>query len=80
MSTTNRFLEGEFAPVSEELTAFDLPVTGHVPAELNGRYFRNGPNPMRVDDPNYQWFIGTGMLHGVRLRDGRAEWCRNRWV
>src|SRR5438128_2299812 len=35
---------------------------------------------MRVDDPNYHWFIGTGMLHGVRLRDGRAEWCRNRWV
>ena len=27
-----RFLEGSFAPVEEEITAFDLPVTGQVPA------------------------------------------------
>ncbi len=20
------------------------------------------------------------MVHGIRLRDGRAEWYRNRWV
>ncbi|MCP2338921.1 carotenoid oxygenase family protein [Actinomadura rupiterrae] len=20
------------------------------------------------------------MVHGIRLRDGRADWCRNRWV
>jgi carotenoid cleavage dioxygenase len=24
--------------------------------------------------------MGDGMVHGVRLRDGRAEWYRNRWV
>ena len=75
-----RFLEGPFAPVTEEITAFDLPVTGQVPAELNGRYLRNGPNPLGLDDPNYHWFLGTGMVHGVRLRDGEAEWYRNRWV
>ena len=80
VTTHNRFLEGPFAPVSEEITAFDLPVTGRIPAELNGRYFRNGPNTISLDDPNYHWFIGAGMLHGVRLRDGRAEWYRNRWV
>ncbi|MGW1807901.1 hypothetical protein [Streptomyces sp. NPDC002078] len=39
------FPGGAFAPLTEELTAFDLPVTGR-----------------------------------VRLRDGRAEWYRNRWV
>jgi carotenoid cleavage dioxygenase-like enzyme len=76
----NRFLEGSFAPVTEEVTASDLPVTGRIPAELNGRYLRNGPNPMGLDDPNYHWFLGTGMVHGVRLRDGRAEWYRNRFV
>src|ERR1017187_5849899 len=80
MSAWNRFLEGPFAPVAEELTAFDLPVTGRVPVELNGRYLRNGPNPLGVDDPDYHWFVGPGMVHGVRLRDGRAEWYRNRWV
>ena len=75
-----RFLEGSFAPVSEEITAYDLPVTGQLPAGLNGRYLRNGPNPLGMDDANYHWFIGAGMVHGVRLRDGKAEWYRNRWV
>ena len=55
-------------------------MTGRIPAGLSGRYLRNGPNPMALDDPQYHWFIGTGMVHGVRLRDGRAEWYRNRWV
>jgi carotenoid cleavage dioxygenase len=80
MPRSNPFLEGSFAPVSDEITAFDLPVTGRLPAELNGRYLRNGPNPLGPDDPNYHWFLGPGMVHGVRLRDGRAEWYRNRWV
>ncbi len=76
----NRFLEGSFAPVAEEITAFDLPVAGRVPAGLSGRYLRNGPNPLGLDDPSHQLFLGPGMVHGVRLRDGRAEWYRNRWV
>ncbi|WP_214317462.1 carotenoid oxygenase family protein [Nonomuraea sediminis] len=72
---------GGFAPVSEEVTAFDLPVTGAVPADLDGRYLRNGPNPLSLDDPTASHlFLGEGMVHGVRLRDGRAEWYRNRWV
>ncbi|MGY1644126.1 carotenoid oxygenase family protein [Geodermatophilus sp. SYSU D00703] len=75
-----RFLEGPYAPVAEEVTAFDLPVTGRLPAELTGRYLRNGPNPMGLDEPVEHWFLGPGMVHGVRLRDGRAEWYRNRWV
>ena len=28
MPDQNRFLHGPFAPVEEEITAFDLPVTG----------------------------------------------------
>ena len=80
-SNGNWFREGLFAPVTEEVTAFDLPVTGRIPSELNGRYLRNGPNFMRgIDDTKHHWFLGTGMVHGVRLRDGRAEWYRNRWV
>jgi len=78
---TNPYLEGAYAPVDTEHTAFDLPVTGTLPPELDGRYLRNGPNPMNVPDPtNHHWFTGDGMVHGIRLRDGRAEWYRNRWV
>jgi carotenoid cleavage dioxygenase len=45
-TTGNRYLEGNFAPVEGELTVTDLVVTGTIPNELNGRYMRNGPNPI----------------------------------
>ena len=65
----------------EEVTATELVVTGHVPEALLGRYLRNGPNPVTAPEPStYHWFTGDGMVHGIRLRDGRAEWYRNRWV
>ena len=77
----SRWLSGLYVPVHEELTAFDLPVVGELPRELDGRYLRNGPNPVDAPDPaTYHWFTGDGMVHGIRLRDGRAEWYRNRWV
>ena len=77
----NMYLEGNFAPVTDEVTAFDLQVIGAIPEELNGRYLRNGPNPLGGEDPAlHHWFIGDGMVHGVRLRDGKAEWYRNRYV
>ena len=79
--STNPYLSGNLAPVDVETTAFDLKVTGRIPNKLNGRYLRNGPNPLGDVDPNtYHWFIGDGMVHGIRLRDGTAEWYRNRWV
>jgi carotenoid cleavage dioxygenase len=74
------FLEGSFAPVVGEVTVFNLPITGLVPPELNGCYLRNGPNTFDRNDSNHHWFLGDGMVHGVRLRGGRAEWYRNRWV
>jgi carotenoid cleavage dioxygenase len=80
-TTRNRYLEANFGPVSEEITVTDLPVTGTIPDHLDGRYLRNGPNPVVAPDPaTYHWFVGTGMVHGVRLRDGKAAWYRNRWV
>jgi carotenoid cleavage dioxygenase len=67
--------------VSEEVDAVDLAVTGSLPPELDGRLLRIGPNPVEAPDPdNYHWFTGDGMVHGVRLGDGRAQWYRNRFV
>jgi carotenoid cleavage dioxygenase len=80
-AVANRYLEGLYAPIDVEHTSLDLPVTGTLPPELDGRYLRNGPNPLAAPDPAaYHWFTGDGMVHGIRLRDGRAEWYRNRWV
>ncbi len=75
------YLNGNYAPVREEITALDLEITGTVPAYLDGRYLRIGPNPLGDPDPaRYHWFLGDGMAHGLRLRDGAAQWYRNRWV
>ena len=76
----NPFLSGNFAPVDGETTAFDLPVKGAIPRELEGRLLRIGPNPVEPDPATHHWFLGNGMVHGVRLRDGRAEWYRSRYV
>ena len=76
----NPFLSGNFAPVEEELTAFDLHVTGEIPKELEGRLLRIGPNPIDPNPTNHHWFLGNGMVHGVRMRDGKALWYRNRYV
>lgn len=78
---TSLYLDGNYAPVTEEVTAFDLTVIGELPVELEGRYLRNGPNPLGAVDPaTHHWFMGDGMVHGVRLRGGKAEWYRNRYV
>ncbi|MCG5432845.1 carotenoid oxygenase family protein [Mycobacterium sp. MYCO198283] len=70
-------LQGNYAPVADELTAFELPVEGRIPPELDGWYLRNGPNPREA---TAHWFLGDGMIHGVRIQGGRAAWYRNRWV
>jgi carotenoid cleavage dioxygenase-like enzyme len=75
--TAQFFQRGNYAPVTDELTEFDLPVEGAIPAELNGWYLRNGPNPRQA---TAHWFTGDGMIHGIRLEGGRAAWYRNRWV
>ena len=76
----NRYLQDNYAPVADELTAFELPVTGTLPDHLDGRYLRIGPNPANDPGKAYHWFLGEGMVHGVRLEEGRARWYRNRWV
>ena len=39
------WMTGNFAPVAEEVTSENLKITGEIPKELNGRYFRNGAKP-----------------------------------
>jgi carotenoid cleavage dioxygenase len=78
-SADNPFLLNDFAPVREEITADNLKVVGRLPADLDGMLVRNGPNPQFPPKRNYHWFDGDGMLHGVRVRDGKASY-RNRWV
>ncbi|MBQ61639.1 MAG: dioxygenase [Gammaproteobacteria bacterium] len=72
------WLTGNFAPIYDEVTETELKVTGSIPPELNGRYLRNGSNPKFGDTAH--WFLGNGMIHGVELENGNANWYRNRYV
>ena len=79
--TFNPYLQDDFAPVREERTEIEVPITGAMPDYLDGRYLRNGPNPVIDPDPAaYHWFLGSGMVHGLRIRDGKVQWYRNRYV
>ena len=65
-TSPNPYLAGNMAPVTDEVTAFDLEVTGEIPVELEGRWLRNGPNPVGgVDVASHHWFLGAGMVHGA---------------
>lgn len=75
------FLTGIHQPMPRELTLTDLSVQGSIPPELDGCYIRIGPNPATPPNPAvYHWFTGDGMVHGVRLSGGQAQWYRNRWL
>ena len=71
-------LQGNFAPIKDEITTTDLEVVGTIPPELEGLYVRNGANP--PSGYSQHWFLGQGMVHGVRLEGGRAASYRNRYV
>jgi carotenoid cleavage dioxygenase len=73
------FLEGNYAPVKEEITTDKLDIIGKLPPDLDGLFVRNGPNPQFPPLKSYHWFDGDGMLHGVRVKDGKASY-RNRYV
>jgi carotenoid cleavage dioxygenase-like enzyme len=72
------WLTGNYAPVPDEIEAFDLAVTGTLPPQLDGLYVRNGANPRHGE--SMHWFMGDGMLHGIRIQNGKASWYRNRYV
>ena len=72
------WLQNNFAPVEDETEFFDLSIRGAIPPEINGTYVRNGSNPRTKSSPH--WFLGDGMLHGLRIENGRALWYRNRYV
>ncbi len=77
-AATPYWMQGGFAPVTEEMATAELEVTGSLPPELDGLYVRNGSNP--ASGPSAHWFLGDGMVHGVRLSAGKALWYRNRHV
>ncbi|BAZ04759.1 carotenoid oxygenase family protein [Calothrix sp. NIES-3974] len=75
----NPYLDGNFAPVQEEVTTEIQSIIGELPPDLSGMFVRNGPNPQFPPIGAYHWFDGDGMLHGVRIQGGQASY-RNRYI
>jgi carotenoid cleavage dioxygenase len=78
-TVANPYLDGNFAPIRKEITADRLQVIGELPQDLSGMFVRNGPNPQWPPIGQYHWFDGDGMLHGVRINNGKAIY-RNSYV
>ncbi|MEU6405228.1 carotenoid oxygenase family protein [Streptomyces sp. NPDC046985] len=83
------------SPVTRETVVLAPPVRGALPPELDGTFLLIGPNrlpqpPTRrpaADAPPWtgrprdeHFFAGDGMVHALRLREGRCEEYRNRWL
>lgn len=72
-------LTGGFEPLRTECDNPDLVIEGEVPRELNGIFYRNGPNPQYAPRGDYHLFAGDGMVHAFFIGDGKVGY-RNRWV
>ncbi|MCO5559980.1 hypothetical protein L7F22_013584 [Adiantum nelumboides] len=68
-------LVGNCAPVGETPPTA-CSVSGELPSDLNGAYLRNGPNATHLHrGEGYHIFDGNGMIHSVKIEDGKATYC-----
>ncbi|KAK4428932.1 putative carotenoid cleavage dioxygenase 4, chloroplastic [Sesamum alatum] len=70
-----RVLSGNFSPVDELPPTPCEVVEGSLPSCLDGVYFRNGPNPQFIPRVPYHIFDGDGMLHMIKISNGKATFC-----
>ncbi len=64
-----------YCPIHNELTDADITVEGEIPADLSGLYLRNGTNsPFDRNDSRRHMFNGAGMIHQVRIENGKATY------
>ncbi|KAM6570635.1 hypothetical protein CsatB_018620 [Cannabis sativa] len=74
-TTNHHFLSGNYAPVHETPPVHNLPLIGYLPECLNGEFVRVGPNPKFAPLAGYHWFDGDGMIHGLRIKNGKATYA-----
>merc|ERR1712194_437060 len=71
-------LSGIFAPTFEEHNSgmgLELEVlSGKLPEDLDGIYFKIGPNLAVEPRKQHHVFDGDGMLHNIRIKGGKAHY------
>ena len=82
MNSTNMnvaFQTGMWSPIKEQAEHIQLDIQGILPPELRGSYYRNGPNPLILNQPGYHQFDGDGMVHCIKINSNKAFYT-NRWI
>ncbi|MBQ0770522.1 MAG: carotenoid oxygenase family protein, partial [Sphingomonadales bacterium] len=57
----------------------ELEIIGEIPVDIDGLYVRDTENPVHNSLGRYHPFDGDGMIHTIRLQNGKATY-RNRFV
>ena len=70
------WVEGPYAPLTQEATDIPTLIEGSLPNWLNGTYLRNGPNR----HANHHFLLGDGVVHAVSFRNGEAHLYQSRFV
>ncbi|WP_026732141.1 carotenoid oxygenase family protein [Fischerella sp. PCC 9605] len=72
--------QGGYKSLKQEFDYWIDNIEGHIPTELNGTLFRNGPGLLDVNgQPVHHPFDGDGMISRITFSNGRAHF-RNRFV
>ena len=79
---TSPYLSGNYAPVTEEVTAFDLPVIGELPDRAQRALPAQRPEPdgSRSTRRPTTGSSATAWSTASGSATGKAEWYRNRYV
>lgn len=75
----DNFLSGAYTPIDVETDQQELEVIGHIPNNICGTFYRNGPNPHFKSYHNYHLFDGDGMIHAFHINNGKVKY-RNKWI
>jgi carotenoid cleavage dioxygenase-like enzyme len=62
-----------------ETTIYDCDIDGEIPSDLNGAFYRVGPDPQYPLAPGNIAFDGEGHVGMFRIRNGRVDY-RTRYV
>ncbi|MEG0605566.1 MAG: carotenoid oxygenase family protein [Acinetobacter sp.] len=80
LTEMNLYQKIVYCPVAETVVS-NLNVKGEIPKHLYGLLLRIGSNPIYVQDPSlFEWYLGDGMIHCLKLQYGKAVEFKSRMV
>lgn len=78
-ANSHPYLSRGYAPQRNEYSLDDLDIEGPWPTDLQGSFYRIGPNPRFAPMAPYNPLLADGMVHAFHINNGRVRYL-NRWV